>query len=144
MSSSLCNYLGIARHLYPECILTVSWLYPLQTACTLESISVQVAFLTLGGTSDIYYSATLRFVTIHGIYYRRSPHFVIFGTKRVSRNSGIMNFETLFSAKSQIGPKNFLKSTFLAIFSVFKSQNTIYYQVFSDIFLSSKLKKLIQ
>ena len=59
--------------------------------------------------------------------YRRSPHFVIFGTKRVSRNSGITNFETLFSAKSQIGPKNFLKSTFLAIFSVFKSQNTIYY-----------------
>ena len=59
--------------------------------------------------------------------YRRSPHFVIFGTKRVPRNSGITNFETLFRAKSQIGPKNFLKSTFLAIFSVFKSQNTIYY-----------------
>ena len=31
--------------------------------------------------------------------YRRSPHFVIFGTKRVSRNSGITNFETFFSTK---------------------------------------------
>ena len=31
--------------------------------------------------------------------YRRSPHFVIFGTKRVSRNLGITNFETLFSTK---------------------------------------------
>ena len=48
--------------------------------------------------------------------YRRSPHFVIFGTKRVSQNSGITNFETLFSTKSQIGSKNFLKSTFLANF----------------------------
>ncbi len=49
-----------------------------------------------------------------------SQHFVIFGTKRVSRNSGITNFETLFSAKFQIGFKNFLKSTFLANFSVLK------------------------
>ena len=52
------------------------------------------------------------------MYYRRSSHFVIFGTKRVSRNSGITNFETLFSAKSQIGSKNILKSTFLANFSI--------------------------
>ena len=51
--------------------------------------------------------------------YRRSPHFVIFGTKRVSQNSGITNFETLFSSKSQIGSKDFLKSTFLAIFFFF-------------------------
>ena len=65
--------------------------------------------------------------------YRRSPHFVTFGTKRVSRNSGITNFETLFSTKSQIGYKNFLKSTFLANFSFFESQN----KVFFDIFLSS-------
>ena len=49
--------------------------------------------------------------------YRMSPHFVIFGTKRVSRNSGITNFETLFSAKSQIGSKKFLKSTFSAFLS---------------------------
>ena len=54
--------------------------------------------------------------------YRRSPNFVIFGTKRVSRNSGITNFETLFSAKSQIGSKNFLKSTFLGIFQFLKVQ----------------------
>ena len=32
-------------------------------------------------------------------YYRRSPQFVIFGTTRVSRNSRITNFETLFSTK---------------------------------------------
>ena len=49
--------------------------------------------------------------------YRRSPHFVIFGTKTVSRNSGITNFETLLSTKSWIWSKNFLKSTFLANFS---------------------------
>ena len=67
------------------------------------------------------------------LLYRRSLHFVIFGTKKVSRNSGITNFETLFSAKSQIGAKNFLKSTFLANFSFFESQN----KVFFDIFLSS-------
>ena len=64
------------------------------------------------------------------IWYRRSPHFVIFGTKRVSRNSGITNFETLFITKSQIGPNNFLKSTFLAIFLVD-------YLVFFEIFMSS-------
>ena len=58
---------------------------------------------------------------IVSLEYRRSPHFVIFGTKRVSRNSGITNFETLFSAKSQIGSKDFLKSTFLANFSFFES-----------------------
>ena len=46
---------------------------------------------------------------------------MIFGTKGVSRNSGITNFETLFSTKSQIWSKIFLKSTFLAIFS-FKMQ----------------------
>ena len=53
---------------------------------------------------------------------------MIFGTKRVSQNSGITNFETLFSAKSQIGSKNFLKSTFLVNFheiSSFEIQNTI-------------------
>ena len=53
---------------------------------------------------------------------------MIFGTKKVSRNSGITNFETLFSAKSQIGSKNFLKSTFLANFhetSIFENHNTI-------------------
>ena len=59
---------------------------------------------------------------LDGCYYRRSPYFVIFGTKRVSRNSGITNFETLFSAKSQIGSKDFLKSTFLANFSFLKSE----------------------
>jgi hypothetical protein len=47
---------------------------------------------------------------------------VIFGTKRVSRNSGITNFETHFSTKSQIGSKNFLKSTFLGIFLFLKVQ----------------------
>ena len=44
---------------------------------------------------------------------------------------GIMNFETLFSTKPWIGSKNFLKSTFLAIFfyeiSFFESQNSIIY-----------------
>ena len=53
---------------------------------------------------------------------------MIFGTKKVSRNMGITNFETLFSAKSQIGPKNFLKSTFFANFHeilIFENQNTI-------------------
>ena len=35
---------------------------------------------------------------------------------------GITNFETLFSAKSQIGSKNFLKSTFLGIFQFLKVQ----------------------
>ena len=58
-------------------------------------------------------------------FYRRSPHFVIFGTKRVSRNSGITNFETLFSAKSQIGSTNFLKSTILANFSFFETQKQL-------------------
>ena len=65
-----------------------------------------------------------------GPRYRRSPHVVIFGTKRVSRNSGITNFETLLSTKSQIGPNNFLKSTFLANFLVD-------YLVFFEIFMSS-------
>ena len=50
---------------------------------------------------------------------------MIFGTKRVSRNSGITNFETLFSAKSQIGSKDFLKSTFLANFSFFEGQKQL-------------------
>ena len=50
---------------------------------------------------------------------------VIFGIKWVSRNSGITNFETLFSAKSQIGSKHFLKSTFLANFSFFESQKQL-------------------
>ena len=52
---------------------------------------------------------------------------MIFGTKRVSRNSGITNFEILFSTKSQIGSKNFLKSTFFGNFhefSIFESHNT--------------------
>ena len=31
--------------------------------------------------------------------YRRSPQFVIFGTRGVSRNSGITSFETHFSTK---------------------------------------------
>ena len=39
--------------------------------------------------------------------YRRSLHFVIFGTKRVSRNSGITNFETLFSTKIPNWVQNF-------------------------------------
>ena len=62
--------------------------------------------------------------------YRRSPYFVIFGTKSVSQNLGITNFKTLFSTKSQIGSKNFLASTFLANFheiSFIESQNTINY-----------------
>ena len=42
--------------------------------------------------------------------YRRSSHFVIFGTKRISRNWGITNCGTLFSIKIQIGSKKFLKS----------------------------------
>ena len=66
--------------------------------------------------------------------YRRSPHFVIFGTKRVSRNSGITNFETLFSAKSQIGSKDFLKSTFLANFSFFESQKQLIIRSFLTYF----------
>ena len=73
------------------------------------------------------------FQTTFGIY-RRSPHFVIFSTKRVSRNSGITNFETLFSAKSQIGSKNFLKSTFLANFSFFESQKQLIIRSFLTYF----------
>ena len=46
--------------------------------------------------------------------YRRSPHFVIFGTKRVSRNLGITNFETLFSTKSKIGSIKFSKVHFFS------------------------------
>ena len=71
--------------------------------------------------------------------YRRSPHFVIFGTKRVSRNSGITNFETLFSIKSQIRSKNFLKSTILANFS-FKTQLNI--RFFWHIFVNLVFKCL--
>ena len=52
-----------------------------------------------------------------------------FGPKRVSRNSGITNFETLSSAKSQIGSKNFLKSTFLADFhEIIRSILTYFFQ----------------
>ena len=54
--------------------------------------------------------------------YRRSPHFVIFGTKRVSRNSGITNFETLFSTKIPNWVQNFSKVHF---FSYFFIQNAI-------------------
>ena len=62
------------------------------------------------------------------ICYRGSPHFVIFGTKRESRNSKITNCGTLFSIKTQIESKRFLKSPFLANFheiSVVENQNTI-------------------
>ena len=52
----------------------------------------------------------------HALIYRRSPHFVIFGTKKESRNWGIPKCETFFSTNSQIGSKSFLKSTFLAFF----------------------------
>ena len=69
------------------------------------------------GYNSIFLGGKCKLSTNWESEYRRSPHFVIFGTKRVSRNSGITNFETLFSAKSQIGSKNFLKSTFLANFS---------------------------
>jgi hypothetical protein len=41
------------------------------------------------------------------------PTFCDFWYQKVSRNSGITNFETLFSTKSKIGSKIFLKSTFL-------------------------------
>ena len=44
------------------------------------------------------------------------PAFRDFWHQKVSRNSGITNFETLFSTKSQIGSKIFQKSTFLANF----------------------------
>ena len=54
------------------------------------------------------------------------PAFRDFWYQKVSRNSGITNFETNFSAKSQIGSKNFLESTFLANFSFFESQNTVF------------------
>ena len=53
---------------------------------------------------------------------------MIFGTKRNHEIGGITNFETLFSTKSKIGSKNFLKSPFLANFheiSIFESQNII-------------------
>ena len=59
---------------------------------------------------------------------------MIFGTKRLSRNSGITNFETLFSAKSQIGSKDFLKSTFLANFSFFESQKQLIIRSFLTYF----------
>ena len=55
---------------------------------------------------------------------------MIFGTKMVSRNLGITNFETLFSAKSQIGSKDFLKSTFLANFLFFESQKQSFIKSF--------------
>ena len=59
---------------------------------------------------------------------------MIFGTKKVSRNLGITNFETIFSAKSQIGSKEFLKSTFLADFSFFKSEKQLIIRSFLTYF----------
>ena len=101
--------------------------YPLRSLSDLQCYIVQQMVFFMPGYCNE--QCRRRIISI----YRRSPHFVIFGTKRVSRNLGITNFETLFSAKSQIGSKNFLKSTFLANFSFFESQN----KVFFDIFLSS-------
>ena len=65
------------------------------------------------------------------IYYRRSPHYMIFDTKRVSPNSGIMNFETLFSTKFQIGSKKFSKVHFFSWFFIFqKSKLGSFWHVF--------------
>ena len=54
------------------------------------------------------------------------PAFRDFWYQKGITKFGITNFETNFSAKSQIGSKNFLKSTFLANFSFFESQNTVF------------------
>ena len=80
--------------------------------------------------------------------YRESPHFVIFGTKRVSRNWGIPKFETSLSTKFQIGSQHFLKSPFIANIhkiSIFKSQNitVIFINLFTRLMTACLLRIFI-
>ena len=61
---------------------------------------------------------------------------MIFGTKRVSRNSGSRIVGTLFSIKTQIGSKFFLNSPFRLIF---ESQNfKVYFNVYTKLFITFK------
>ena len=52
-------------------------------------------------------SCNLGLFCVSKTLYRRSPNFVIFGTKMVSRNLGITNFETLLVLNPKLGPKFF-------------------------------------
>ena len=72
--------------------------------------------------------------------YRRSPHFVIFGTKRVSRNSGITNFETLFSTKIPNWVQNFSK---VPIFNYFSQNYQGYFYIFIKLFMKI-LKQMLK
>ena len=72
--------------------------------------------------------------------YRRSPHFVIFGTKMLSRNSGITNFETLLSTKIPNWVQNFSK---VPIFSYFSRNYQGYFYRFIKLFMKI-LKQMLK
>ena len=106
------------------CLISILWLfgliyYKLVQVGALSIISYPCKYYYKWLNSHINFALSIRKIIYQ---YRRSPHFVIFGTKRVS---GITNFETIFSAKSQIGSKDFLKSTFLADFSFLKVKKNL-------------------
>ena len=124
------------------CLISILWLfgliyYKLVQVGALSIISYPCKYYYKWLNSHINFALSIRKIIYQ---YRRSPHFVIFGTKRVSWNSGITNFETLFSTKSQIGSKIFLKSTFLANFlGNFFLKFQIFYFSFAYFFKSSYL-----